>query len=197
MKIPLLDLGNVILKVDFNPFLKWISENSETKDLEKIYSFHQSSLYYDFEFGNIGTKEFIERMRKMLNGKFSEEEFCAHFCNIMPSLMDGMGATLEKLRKSGNLYCLSNTNELHYNHFMEKYKNELSLFTNIYASHKLRKRKPYPGIYREVARQISTEPQNIIFFDDVEANVTGAQRAGLEAYLFKDASQVESLCLVN
>jgi glucose-1-phosphatase len=197
MKIPLLDLGNVILKVDFNPFLQWVSEHSETKDLSKIHQFSHSSLYYDFEFGNINAKEFIERMSKLVNGNFPEEEFRFHFCNIMPSLVDGMGEVLEKLRKSGNVYCLSNTNELHYEHFMEKYKNELSLFTNIYASHKLRKRKPYPGIYKEVTRQISAEPQNIIFFDDVEANVLGAQRAGLEAYLFKDSAQVESLCLVN
>lgn len=189
--IPLLDLGNVIIKVDFSPFCEWVKENSPITDLEKIASFHKSSLYFDYEFGNISTEEFIARMGNMYDTKFNEAEFQKRFCSIFPSVIEGASTLLEELEERG-VYCLSNTNAMHFDHLMEALP-EMKKFRKVFASHQIGKRKPYPGTYREVAKALELAPQNLVFFDDVAANVEGARRAGLEAHLFESCEQVRSL----
>lgn len=197
MQIPLFDLGNVFLKVDYTKFWNWIMENSNTKDLDTAKKFHTSSLYYDFEFGNLSTKEFIARMEKLYNGTFHEDEFTSRFCDIFPNFIEGMPALIQELRSRGDVFCLTNTNELHYNYFTEKFKSELEGFTHIFSSHLLHKRKPYPGVYREVSSILEVHPREIFFFDDLESNVRGAHRAGLSAVVFQNAEQVRSLICKN
>jgi glucose-1-phosphatase len=189
-RIPLLDLGNVIIQIDFSPFWQYVSEKSGIADLEKIKGFHHSSLYYDYEFGNISSKEFIARMSKLYRTNFPPDEFAEHFCNIFPGIIPGIDESIRTLAGTGPLYCLSNTNELHYLCFMEKYKDLLSSFTEVFTSHLLGLRKPYPEVYWEVKRLISSHDDTVVFFDDIESNILGARKAGLEAHLFRDAASL-------
>lgn len=182
-KTPLLDLGNVVVKVDFSPFLSWLAEKSGSGDPAGHRVLLSSSLFYDFEFGNIGRAEFARRVGRMCGAELGSAELEERFCAIFPGLVEGMGEALAELAASGPVHCLSNTNEIHLEFCRKKFP-ELAHFTRIFASHELRKRKPYPGIYRDVARELGLPPGEIVFFDDVQSNVQGAVRAGLEAHLF-------------
>lgn len=182
-KIPLLDLGNVVVKVDFTPFLEWLAEKSGSGDPEKHRKLLSSSLFYDFEFGNIGRAEFSRRVNALYGMRVGGAELEERFCGIFPGLVDGMERALEELAGEGPVYCLTNTNEIHLEHIRKTYP-VMERFTRVFASHEIRRRKPYPGIYRDVAHELEVEPSNLVFFDDVHANVQGAVRAGLDAYLF-------------
>jgi len=175
-KVPLLDLGNVILHYDFNPFFTWIQKNSDTKDIEVIRRLLTSSLFYEYEFGNIERAGFIKRLENLFKGSFPPVDFQENFCNIFLGPVEGMEAAIETLLEQGPVYCLSNTNEMH-----------LDYVRNTYPLHK---RKPYPGIYRDVSHALDLAPQSLVFFDDIEANVQGARRAGLEAHIFNDANHL-------
>jgi len=190
-KIPLLDLGNVVIRVDFTPFCKWVSENTDIHDYEKILGFHRSSLYYDYEFGNISTEEFINRMGKIFGTQFNPEEFQKYFCAIFPSIVDGMPELLLELEDRG-VYCLSNTNLMHFEYILENFP-EIRKFKKLFASHQIHKRKPYPGIYREVAKVLEVQPQELVFFDDSISNIEGAKKAGLFAHLFESVEQIRIL----
>ncbi|MEV0383914.1 HAD family phosphatase [Nonomuraea sp. NPDC050643] len=48
--------------------------------------------------------------------------------------------------------------------------------------------KPDREIYDEVARALGTDPSEVVFIDDREENVTGAERAGMKGVLFTDAA---------
>lgn len=184
-KILLLDLGNVLIKVDFTPFLGWLAERSG-KEPEKIRAITTSSLFYDFEFGGISRAEFARRVGLLYGAPISLQEVEEHFCGIFPGLVEGMEDFVSELAEEGPVFCLTNTNEIHLEHCRARFP-VLEKFTKIFASHEIHKRKPYPGIYRDVARAIEAEPSNILFFDDVHANVQGALRAGLDAHLFVDS----------
>lgn len=188
-RIPLLDLGNVILTVDFSPYLEWIENNSETKDKERIRGSLSSSLFFDYEFGNIERREFIARMESLFHGNFPIAEFEQAFCGIFPGLVEGMEESIEALLAKGPVYCLTNTNELHFSYARANYP-ILNHLTRIFASHEMGRRKPYPGIYREVAKTLEVHPRQLVFFDDVSANVRGAERAGLESHLFQGAKHL-------
>lgn len=191
-KVPLFDLGNVLVRVDFNPFIDWLTERSESKDREKASAILRSSLFYDFEFGNLSREAFTKRLSNLYRADFSLKEVEEKFCSIFPGLVDGMEELLQELAAEGPVYCLSNTNELHLSHLRERYPC-MAAFTKLFASHEMRKRKPYPGIYRDVAHELNVDPRDITFFDDVHANVQGAIRAGLDAHLFESALQVRGV----
>jgi putative hydrolase of the HAD superfamily len=45
--------------------------------------------------------------------------------------------------------------------------------------------KPDPALYRILVGKLGCEPEEIVFFDDVQANVEGARAAGIKALLWK------------
>lgn len=191
-RIPLLDLGNVVVKVDFHPFLTWLAARSEEKDFAKASRVLTSSLFYDFEFGALSPAAFTARLGNLYRAEFREDELTEQFCAIFPGLVEGMEALVAEMAAAGPLYCLTNTNELHLS-FIRRHFPVMEKFTKVFASHELHKRKPYPGIYLDVANALDVAPADLVFFDDVPANVQGAARAGLEAHLFTSAVEAEKL----
>jgi HAD superfamily hydrolase (TIGR01509 family) len=185
--IPLFDLGNVIVKVDFSPFLSWLTAQSASKDRAHAQSVLKSSLFYDFEFGKVKGPEFARILASLYSAEFSAQEAEAAFCSIFPGLVPGMVELLGELARRGPVYCLSNTNEVHLDWLRHNLPECLSSFTRVFASHEMHERKPHPQIYRNVAAALSAAPEEIVFFDDLPENVAGAEKIGMRAHLFTEA----------
>jgi glucose-1-phosphatase len=187
-KVPLLDLGNVVVQVDFAPFFSWLADRSG-REIGQVSQLVHSSLFFDFEAGQIRRQEFAQRISRLYGADFSQAELEERFCGIFPGLVDGIEPLLEELASEGPVFCLSNTNELHLASLRERYRC-LDRFSRLFVSHELGVRKPYPGIYLDVARDLGLRPGELVFFDDSHANVEGALRAGLEAYVFQGVNQM-------
>jgi putative hydrolase of the HAD superfamily len=183
-RTPLLDLGNVVVQVDFQPFLRWLAEKAGHSGTEQVSALLRSSLFYDLEFGHISRAEFVRRVGGLYGAKLPAAELEERFCAIFPGLVEGIEPLMEELAAEGPLYCLTNTNEIHLSYIRENFP-VMKKFTRVFASHEMGRRKPYPGIYRDVARELNLDPRSLVFFDDVHANVKGALRAGLEAHVFE------------
>ncbi len=182
-KKTLLDLGNVVIQVDFGPFFAWAAAKGKFSSPEQYHFFLRSSLFYDFEFGQLPRKEFFRRTKELLGLSANQDEFEEKFCAIFPGLVPGVEAFFHEHTEP--VYCLTNTNEIHLE-FIQKQFPIMERFAKIYSSYDLQKRKPYPGTYREVAKLMECHPREVIFFDDVAANVEGAIRAGLDAHVFQE-----------
>lgn len=182
-RTPLLDLGNVVVQVDFWPFLEWLSAKAGHEGSDQVSFLLRSSLFYDFEFGHISRAEFARRVGRLYGAEFPAAELEERFCAIFPGLVEGIEPLMEELASEGPIYCLTNTNEIHLEYIRARFP-VMEKFTRVFASHEMGRRKPYPGIYRDVARELGVDPRSLVFFDDVHANVQGALRAGLEAHMF-------------
>ena len=193
-KIPLFDLGNVLIQVNFAPFFAWLERQSDPDKAYRMTMLLESSLFFDFEFGNISQEEFYERCCKLLGAECSQAEFYQNFNEIFPGPMEGMPELLEELKATGPVYLLSNTNQAHAEKFLAQFP-WLQKMDRLFLSHEMRKRKPYPGIYRELAHSIEVEPKQICFLDDREDNILGAHRAGLEAHVFQGVSHARQVLL--
>lgn len=182
-KIPLLDLGNVVIHVDFSPFVGWLAEKSgkSPEELKRLFS---SSLFFDLEFGHLTREEFARRLSLWCGADLDQRELEHEFCAIFPAVVEGMEDLLQELASEGPVYCLSNTNEIHLQYLLGRFP-IMQHFTKIFASHEIHKRKPYPGVYQAVADELGLQPSAMVFFDDLPQNVDGALRAGLEAFVFK------------
>ncbi|NUM89015.1 MAG: HAD family phosphatase [Bdellovibrionales bacterium] len=190
--IPLFDLGNVIIRLDFTPFTDWIAREAGCDPSRIMPRLTTSSLWHEFEFGNIGGREFVRRIGDLYGVGLAQETFAHRFCAIFPGVVPGMNRLLGSLLDRGPVYCLTNTNKMHYD-FLTKEFREMGAFTRVFASHEIRMRKPWPGTFKAVAEWMEVPPQEVVFFDDVEANVIGARKAGMNAHLFEGAEQVERI----
>jgi FMN phosphatase YigB (HAD superfamily) len=191
--IPLFDLGNVVVRFSWEPFITWACGLSNNHDRAHAEAFLKSALFIDFEVGAVSREELGRQLAAHFGAEFSQPELERAWCSIFQGLVPGMPEWLAELAGKGPVYCLSNTNEVHLDWIAREMPLALGSFTKVFASHELRMRKPFPEIYREVARQLGTEPSGIVFFDDVQANVDGAREAGLKAYLFSDTSSARDI----
>jgi FMN phosphatase YigB (HAD superfamily) len=184
-KIPLLDLGNVVVKVDFTPFLSWLAGKSG-RDMGQMGKLLSSSLFFELEFGQMSRQEFARRLSLWCGADLARAELEEKFCSIFPGPVEGMEEALPALASQTPVYCLSNTNEIHLEYLKAHYP-VMKNFTRIFASHEMHKRKPYPGIYQAVAEELGVPASGVVFFDDLPQNVEGALRAGMDAFVFSGA----------
>lgn len=77
--------------------------------------------------------------------------------------------------------CLSNTNDSHWQ-IMNGPGYPLGRLTHRFASHLVGYRKPRAEIYAHLERKTGIQPRQILFFDDVQDNVTAAIERGWAAH---------------
>jgi putative hydrolase of the HAD superfamily len=69
----------------------------------------------------------------------------------------------------------------------------LVAFSRRFFSCRLRAIKPEAAAYRAVLDALNAEPGEVVFFDDRPANVAGAAEIGIDARLFRNASQLDEI----
>ena len=142
-----------------------------------------------FETGRLGSAQFAERFVSAWQCAVPAEEFMRQFRGWTYGFFPGARELLAGLHGRYRLACLSNSNEAHW----ERMEKELGIFTFFEAalsSHRLGCYKPDREIFERAFLALGIEPQAVIFFDDLEANVEGARAAGAQAYRVKGVAEL-------
>jgi glucose-1-phosphatase len=188
----MLDLGNVVFSLNFAPFESWFRKTISGKCEEKLEAFW--GIYAEYEGGNFGDKDFLDRIRNDLESSFEDRDFTTNWNTCWEHDMPGLDAWLDRIVGSLPVCVLSNTNGIHMECFLRK-KKVLQRFDRLFLSHELRCRKPELDIYERVREELDVPPSSILFFDDRPENVEGARKAGWEAEIFvgigESASRLE------
>jgi putative hydrolase of the HAD superfamily len=102
----------------------------------------------------------------------------------------GMGPVLEGLKPFVHTGILSNTDPIHWS-YIEKLPvlKHFDLSKHATLSFEAGLRKPEPGIYLEAAHRLGFTPQEIVYIDDISANVKAAQQLSFHAFQFDARSQ--------
>jgi epoxide hydrolase-like predicted phosphatase len=66
------------------------------------------------------------------------------------------------------------------------------MFDTVVYSHEVGYRKPEPAIYVIACEHLGVQPAEVLFLDDLQANVDGAHAVGMEAIRFVDTDQAIS-----
>ena len=123
---------------------------------------------------------------------------------------------LKTLGRKYRLFLLSNTNEIHFKHFLEIVKRTCDMnnpltsplppskgesfikgdglsayFEKEYYSHLIGMRKPDIRIFEFVLQQNNLKPQETLFIDDSPQHIEGAKHAGLQTYHLKEGETLE------
>jgi glucose-1-phosphatase len=182
------DLGNVIIDIDYDFS---INELKKLLPEEKHYltnRFFPSQFHKDFERGLIDAAKF----RSEINILFEEQLEDSMIDHIWNSLLRELPLEriklLQELRKNYGTAVLSNTNSIHIEAFdlilqeTAALQSLDDLFDHVFLSHKMGLSKPDEKIYEKVVEVLGTKPERILFFDDLEANLEGAGKVGLNTF---------------
>ena len=65
-------------------------------------------------------------------------------------------------------------------------------FERVFVSGELRMLKPDPAIYRRAAEELGADPRELVFIDNREVNVQGAESIGITGHVFTSAAGLRS-----
>lgn len=181
------DIGNVLVRWDPLPVV-----NTHLSTFENPKSFTEqvfkSDLWLDLNLGKITEQEIILKCHKMYNIDIPTLQHLMK--QIKESLVPVQGS-MELVKKLYHLdwplYIITdNTFEI-MQHLKEKY-DIWHMFRGIVVSAEIGHRKPYKEIYRHLLENYKLNAEETVFFDDVKANVEGAQAVNMLAHQFTNSA---------
>lgn len=183
------DLGGVLLNIDYNLTEKAFA-GLGCKDFNNIYSkAKQTSLFNDFEMGNIPETGFFEELKHLAGLKHTPEQELVNAWNAMLiNLPEENYSLLKSLQNKYRVFLLSNTNETHIKKFTEiieqshGFSNFEKLFEKTYYSSEIGLRKPNSDCFLHILSENNLNAKETVFIDDSIQHIEGAAKTGIHAH---------------
>lgn len=148
--------------------------------------FVESPGFEAYEKGEITDVEFRDFVRKVYDIDASDEVLDKCWNAMLVNIPLVKLELLDELKKTHNVFLLSNTNDIHVHHIntiLLPRVTERSLedfFHHAYYSHTMKMRKPDAEIFQKVLDLENLNPSQTLFLDDNEANIEGASKLGIQ-----------------
>ncbi|MFD2037463.1 HAD family hydrolase [Belliella marina] len=185
----LFDLGNVIINIDYQFTINELKNLLPENKNHLIELFFPSNFHKQYEMGLISSQNFRDEIRMHFQSDWSDVQIDQIWNSLLKDIPLERIDLIKKLRADFGLAVLSNTNEIHIKKVNEIMVENFGipsldpLFDQVYFSHELQLAKPNVEIYEVVADKLKTDPSKILFFDDLEQNLLGAQTVGYQTHL--------------
>ena len=198
MKNIIFDFGNVIIDVDTESIKKklWETGIHDLSALDK--HFRNTGIYTGIETGAVSSEKFREEIRKFIPGDISDLEIDKAWNAVIGEITPERFILLEKLKRNYRTFLLSNTNQIHYDHYTEyccrEFKVELQdLFEKAYFSFRMGLRKPDPQIFLKILDENHLNPEETLFIDDAPENIEAARKLNIRAYQLNEGIDLTDL----
>ena len=178
----LVDIGNVILHLDFESSLRRLVPSELADPAGRIYSLLEKK--DELEEGQISDEDFVTWASGKLQFEGSREEFEAAWNDIFKANKP-MWESLRNLKARGlRLILFSNTNQMHVDFFLKEYAEVFDLFEGEVFSHQVGAAKPDPAFYQHAFEKYDLVPEETLYLDDLPENITTGLQLGLEAWRY-------------
>lgn len=174
------DIGNVLLKFDFNIAIGKLLPLCEVSPDGLLAPIERIKVAY--EGGQIGRPEFLHEVTTLLKYRGTQESFVAAWEDIFEENLP-MSQLVESLRARHPLYLLSNTSDIHMDYILARYP-VFQSFSDAVYSYRVGCSKPDRSIYELAASQFAVEPHETVFIDDLPANIEAARGVGFQAIAY-------------
>lgn len=170
----LCDIGNVIVSFDFRIASSRLAARSDCPENAIFDRLHHIKL--PFEDGQIDDQTFIAQAIEAIGFKDSPTEFSQIWCDIFAP-NQALSQTLEQLASSFPLFLLSNTSGLHKDFLFAEFP-VFNLFQGGVFSYSAKASKPGVEIFQIAIEQLSLDPAQTFYIDDLLPNIETAARLG-------------------
>lgn len=189
----ILDMGNVLLSFDPEIPLNHFCETKAAKDIIRKELF-QGPEWIQGDYGFISNRDRYEPVSRRVPKEFHKSlKNCVEHWDIcmkpIPGAMDF--CKYVKSRHYG-IYVLSNACNMFHDYF-PRFASE-DYFDGVMVSSDIHMIKPETRIYEYFLKTYELKPEECLFIDDREENIAGAQKVGINGYLFKgDFEKIKEL----
>jgi HAD superfamily hydrolase (TIGR01509 family) len=191
----LFDVGNVLIRLRPWQDVFPASVKAGGTDLRRaLEDLSASEVLLRFERGRASREEFCDEVRRLFSTVLSDLEIQRYYLALLGEPMEGMENLLRDLQSRGvRVAGLSNTSPIHVEALLD-YR-AVALLEFLVASCEIGHCKPSREAYETAVRMLDVEPGAILFVDDLQENVVGAQAAGLQAVRFESAESLRKRLL--
>jgi putative hydrolase of the HAD superfamily len=179
-------LGGVIINLDTSKTFEAFSSLSGKTVQELKLAASKSSFFNDYEKGMISDEQFREELKNFLSKSIHDRQIDQAWNAMLLDIPEEKFRLLKELRKTHQLFLLSNTNNIHLECFNQIVKNATGLdaidsfFDRAYYSHLLKMRKPDEEIFVHVLNENNIHAKESLFMDDNAENIEGAKNVGIQ-----------------
>ena len=185
------DMGKVILHFDRDIFYEKIAGFCPySKDEVKELTQKNFDIVVSFNEGTISPEEFFRQVISKLKAQIEYDEFYAIYSDVF-FLNSPVLSILKRLKGRYKLILLSNTDVMHFTFIKKKFP-EILIFDDYVLSYEVGAMKPDPRIYEEALRRAGFKPEECLFIDDMEENIKGAQKLGINVILMEPRTDLEA-----
>jgi putative hydrolase of the HAD superfamily len=138
----------------------------------------------DYEAGKLTTPVFRGMVRERFHLRCTDDQFDWAFSEMFEP-NPPICRLAEALKPAYRLFLLSNTNDLHYRHFAAQFADVLRSFDGLVLSHEVGVRKPQRGIYEACQQRAGCPASELLFIDDLPANIEGAEACGWSGIVYR------------
>ena len=199
------DLGGVLINLNYQ-LTRIAFENLGVQDFDAFYTQHKANpLFENLEVGAIEPETFYEALRNATGLTLTNSQIELAWNAMLLDFPAERLNWLSQIKNKYNIYLFSNTNIIHYNEFINIYRQlapQLGLdihfehfFKTAYYSHTLGQRKPEVAAFEAVIQDAKLDPAQTLFIDDTLLNIEGAQKAGLQTIFLSGGLTVLDLGL--
>jgi putative hydrolase of the HAD superfamily len=188
IKTVMFDLGGVLVRTEDHTPRKLLAEKygiSSTQLGDLVYRSESGMKAMVGEITTAQHWEFIDQELGLPDGSIDqfEKEFWGgdHLDQVLIEFIAG-------LRSGYQTALLSNAWD-NLRHLLEDLWEVDHVFDRIFVSAEIGAAKPDPAIYQFVFQELQRKPEEIVFIDDFEVNVTAARELGMQAILFRSREQ--------
>jgi putative hydrolase of the HAD superfamily len=187
------DLGNVLVEIDFHRVFACWARYARCP-VEHIAERYAHDHHYEkHERGEINAAEYFAALRESLAVNISDEQFLDGWNQIFVGEMPSIRQLTSQYAALFPIYAFSNSNESHKAVWLQRYSQLLQPFKQVFISCEIGKRKPETDAYLHVAKAIGTEPERILFFDDSQQNIEGAQQVGMHTKKIDSVADLQAV----
>jgi len=182
----LFDFGNVLYWFDYGKFfsrLRRYSSQTEEQMRNNLFG-GPNSLAHQFETGRMSSSQFVASMMKATEIQMHESEFIQAFIDIFAPNQPVIDLA-RRLSEHSKIALISNTNELHYKHFMSLTPIH-SLFSQVSLSYEVGVMKPNEKIYLQLLDKLNCSPSECVLIDDLPDNIATGKSLGLATIHYSD-----------
>ena len=143
----------------------------------------------EFDRGTVSPAEVVQRIAARTGLRPQEVQWVVDAVPASLQPIPASVALMDQLRRPGRpMFFLSNM-PAPYAEQLEREHAFVRAFDNGVFSSRVKLIKPDPAIFALAVQRFGLPPAELVFIDDVPANVAAAQAAGWQALLFTDAAQ--------
>lgn len=151
----------------------------------------QEDIFRTYERGELSSGEFRNILKKLFDQPVTDTQIDEAWNAMLLDIPLPRVRLLEKLRPQYRTFILSNSNEIHYHHYLQNfrlqtgYNNFEELVEKTYFSFKIHLQKPGKEIFDFVIRDSGILPEETLFIDDSTPNTETAKKMGFQVWRLK------------